>query len=396
VGAKLNSWKVPLSDIDIGPDEIEAVAEVMRSRWLTMGPRTEQFEQAFANLHGAAHAVAVSSCTAALHLAYAALDIGPGDEVIMPAMTFVATANAAVVCGATPVFADIIGEDEPTVDPNQVASLITPRTRAIAVVHYAGYACRMNEIMALAERHQLPVVEDCAHAPVVRHGDRYLGTVGAIGCFSFFSNKNMTTGEGGMVVTRDDELASRIRLLRSHGMTTGTWARHNERPADYDVLEAGWNYRIDEIRSAIGLVQLRKLAGANAARAGLTAQYRRRLEQAPGAAVAFRDYSGDSAHHILPLVAADPVIRKGIVDKLAEAGVQTSHHYPPIHLFKLYGERFGCRQGQLPLTESFATREITLPLYSKMTTADVNYVATVVEDAVQNAAGKPSRMGRAS
>lgn len=392
----MNNWKIPLSDIDIGPDEIEAVAEVMRSRWLTMGPRTEQFEKAFTNLHGAEHAIAVSSCTAALHLAYAALRIGPGDEVIMPAMTFVATANAAVVCGATPVFADIIGESEPTVDPDHVESLITPRTRAIAVVHYAGYACRMNEIMALAERHRLPVVEDCAHAPLVRHGDQYLGTVGAIGCFSFFSNKNMTTGEGGMVVTRDDELASRIRLLRSHGMTTGTWARHNERAADYDVLEAGWNYRIDEIRSAIGLVQLRKLAGANAARADLTAQYRKRLEQADGATVAFGGYRGDSAHHILPLVAADPVIRKGVVEKLAEAGVQTSHHYPPIHLFKLYRERFGCRQGQLPVTESFATREITLPLYSTMRTADVGYVATVVEDAVQNAAGKPSRMGRAS
>jgi dTDP-4-amino-4,6-dideoxygalactose transaminase len=392
----LSNWKVPLADIDIGPEEIEAVAEVMRSRWLTMGPRTEQFEQGFAVLHGAEHAVAVSSCTAALHLAYASLGIGPGDEVIMPAMTFVATANAAVVCGATPVFADIISENEPTVDPDHVESLITARTRAIAVVHYAGYACRMNQIMALAERRRLHVVEDCAHAPLVRHGDDYLGTVAAIGCFSFFSNKNMTTGEGGMVVTRDDELASRIRLLRSHGMTTGTWARHNERPADYDVLEAGWNYRIDEIRSAIGLVQLRKLAAANAARADLTAQYRRRLEQAHGAAVAFRDYCGDSAHHILPLVAADPLVRKGIVDKLAEAGVQTSHHYPPIHLFKLYRERFGCRPGQLPVTESFASREITLPLYSTMRTADVDYVATVIEDALQNAAGKPSRMGRAS
>jgi dTDP-4-amino-4,6-dideoxygalactose transaminase len=392
----LSDWKVPLSDTDVGAEEAEAAARIIDSRWLTMGPETEQFEIAFASLHGAAYAIAVSSCTAALHLAYAALGIGPGDEVIMPALTFVATANAAVVCGATPVFADIIGEDEPTVDPGHIEALITPRTRAITVVQYAGYACRMNEIVALAERHQIPVVEDCAHAPLVRHGDEYLGTVGAIGCFSFFSNKNMTTGEGGMVVTRDDELASRVRLLRSHGMTTGTWARHNERPADYDVLEAGWNYRIDEIRSAIGLVQLRKLAAANAARAGLTAQYRRRLEQAHGATVAFRDYSGDSAHHILPLVAADQLVRGGIVDKLAEAGVQTSHHYPPIHLFKLYRERFGCRPGQLPVTESFASREITLPLYSTMRTADVDYVATVIEDALQNAAGKPSRMGRAS
>src|SRR5262249_36553614 len=236
----LNTWRVPFADTDIGPDELRAVAEVVQSRWLTMGPKTEQFEQEFAALHGAPHAIAVSSCTAALHLAYTALGIGSGDEVIMPAMTFVATANAAVVCGARPVFADIISEDEPTIDPRHLESLITPRTRAIAAVHYAGYACRMDKILEVAERHHLPVVEDCAHAPLVRYGVSHLGSLGAIGCFSFFSNKNMTTGEGGMAVTRDEKLAARIRVLRSHGMTSGTWARHNERPADYDVLQPGW------------------------------------------------------------------------------------------------------------------------------------------------------------
>jgi dTDP-4-amino-4,6-dideoxygalactose transaminase len=392
----LYRWKVPLSNIDIGAEEVESLTEVLRSRWLTMGPRTKQFEKAFAAALGAEHAIAVSSCTAALHLAYAAVGVGPGDEVIMPAMTFVATANAAVVCGATPVFADIISEDEPTIDPGNIERLITPRTRAITVVHYAGYSCQMDEIMAVAERNNLPVVEDCAHAPLVSYGGKRLGTIGAVGCFSFFSNKNMTTGEGGMVTTADDQIGSRIRLLRSHGMTSGTWDRHNERPADYDVVQAGWNYRIDEIRSAIGLVQLRKLPSANAERGALTRLYRGKLEQVRGAAIAFRDYDGESAHHILPLVAADTAVRKQIVTRLAEAGVQTSHHYPPVHLFKLYRERFGCVQAHLPVTESFAAREITLPLYTTMERGDIDYVASVIEDALRDAAGKPRRMGRAS
>ncbi|MEK6303070.1 MAG: DegT/DnrJ/EryC1/StrS family aminotransferase [Acidobacteriota bacterium] len=374
----MTDWKVPLSDIDLGADEIEAVTEVIRRRWLTMGPKTEEFEYEFARHHHAKHAVAVSSGTAALHLSYLAIGLSPGDEVIMPSMTFVATANAAIVCGARPIFADILSEGEPTIDPDHVESLITPRSRAIVVVHYAGYSCRMKEIMRVAEKHSLPVLEDCAHAPGVRYDDRYLGTLGTTGCFSFFSNKNLSTGEGGMVTTQDDEIAERVRLLRSHGMTSGTWKRHNERPQDYDVSEAGWNYRIDEIRAAMGLVQLAKLEQANVRRIELNSRYRSALQKAKAARMPFQKYRGESACHILPLVATNHLSRQQLVGALTQARVQSSHHYAPVHLFRLYREKFGYGPGLLPRTESFAAREITLPLFARMLDVDVDYVADVI------------------
>ena len=326
-------WRVSLSDIDLGEDEAQAAAQVIRERWLTMGPRTREFEAQFAQMHGDTpenplHAIAVTNCTAALHLAYAALNIGPGDEVIMPAMTFVATANMAVALGARPVFADIVSETEPTIDPAHIEALITPRTKAIAVVHYAGYASRMDEIMAIAAKHDLPIIEDCAHAPGVVYGDSFLGALGAISCFSFFSNKNMTTGEGGMITTGDDETAKTLGLLRSHGMTSGTWKRHNERPQSYDVVMAGFNYRTDEMRSAIGLIQLAKLQSSNAKRARITARYRENLRNYDGAKVAFEDYTGESAHHILPLLVNEPA-RRGCV--VAGAHQRAHSDQSPLH-----------------------------------------------------------------
>jgi dTDP-4-amino-4,6-dideoxygalactose transaminase len=381
----LTEWKVPLADLDVDEQEIEAVTRVMRSRWLTMGPRTAEFERRFAECHGVQHAVAVSNGTAALHLAYAAVGVSSGDEVVMPSLTFVATANAAVVCGAKPVFAEILDLEEPTIDPNHVDSLITSKTRAIVAVHYAGYPCRTTELADIARRRGVALIEDCAHAPGLLVGERYLGTWGTLGCFSFFSNKNMTTGEGGMVVTDDPSVAERIRRLRSHGMTSGTWKRHHERPQDYDVLEPGWNYRTDEIRSAIGLVQLGKLAEGNRKRAEITRTYRERLRGVDLASVAFETKSEVTAAHILPLLAKDSATRQALVVALADASVQTSHHYSPVHLFTHYRERFGYCEGVLPKTELFAAREVTLPLYTSMQGADVEYVVNAVKGAVQDA-----------
>ena len=369
---------MPLAQVDSGPDEVEAVARVMRSQWLTMGPITENFEARFARFHNTKHALAVSSGTAALHLAYLAIGLSAGDEVIMPSLTFVATASAAVACGARPVFAEVISDDEPTIDPDHVAALITQRTRAITVVHYAGYACRMDEIKAVADQHRLAVIEDCAHAPGVRYGDRYIGTVGTLGCFSFFSNKNMTTAEGGMVLTESDELASRIRSLRCHGMSSGTWDRYTGRPPGYDVVDFGWNYRIDEIRSALGLVQLSKLEGNNSRRCELMRRYREQLSRSPDVQIPFKAYHGRSAYHILPLLLGKQVERERLVSGLTQAGIQTSHHYVPIHQLHAYRERYGYEPGILPRTDSFARREVTLPLYSSMQDSDVDYVAEAV------------------
>ncbi|HMT22032.1 MAG TPA: aminotransferase class I/II-fold pyridoxal phosphate-dependent enzyme, partial [Promineifilum sp.] len=222
----MSTWRIPLADIDMGPEEEAAVLDVVRRRWLSMGETTAAFESEFGALTGARHALAVTNCTAALHLAGLALGWGPGDEVIVPSLTFVATANAVRYTGATPVFADIASLDDFSLSAVDVATRITPRTRAIVVVHYAGYAADMPAILALAEQHGLDVVEDVAHAPGASLDGRALGVWGRIGCFSFFANKNMTTGEGGMITTDDDELAARLRLLRSHGMTSLTWDRH--------------------------------------------------------------------------------------------------------------------------------------------------------------------------
>ena len=215
------TWKIPLFELELGAEELTAVENVLRSRWLTMGERIQEFEQAFATFVGAKHAIAVSNCTAALHLANLALDISPGDEIIMPSLTFVATANAARYVGATPVFADVVSETDWTISPADIERRVTERTRGIAVVHYAGYVCDMEAIRDIATRHKLAIIEDCAHSPGASLVGRATGASSDVGCFTFFSNKNMTTGEGGML-TPTGTASPSLCAARSHGMTTMT------------------------------------------------------------------------------------------------------------------------------------------------------------------------------
>jgi dTDP-4-amino-4,6-dideoxygalactose transaminase len=377
-------WKVPLSDLDYGEEENQAVLEVLGRRWLTMGAVTQAFESQFASLTGARHALAVSNATLALHLACVALGIGAGDEVIVPSLTFVATSNAVLYTGAEVRFADVIGPEEFNISPEEIERLVTPRTKAIIVVHYAGYPCRMNEIMEIARRHNLAVIEDVAHAPGAWLEGRALGTWGEIGCFSFFSNKNLSTGEGGMLVTQRDDLAEKLRLLRSHGMTSLTWDRHKGHAYTYDVVELGYNYRIDEIRSALGLVQLEKLNANNARRAAITASY---WQQLPGAGkLPFQRYARqpgvEAAYHIFPYLLPEGSDRKGFMDRLRSAGVQTSIHYPPIHLFSYYRQRFPGIS--LPKTEHLAEREVTLPLYPGMDAQALEMVVEAVQQALRD------------
>ena len=293
------NWKVPLADIDLGAEEVEAVTDVLHSRWLSMGPVTAEFERYFAEYIGVKHAFAVANCTAALHLAHLALGAGPCDKVICPSLTFVATANAIRYTGATPVFADITSVDDLNNAPDDIAAKIDVSTKGICVLHYGGYACDMERIMDIAQKHKLYVVEDAAHAPgaatwlrdqTTVRGERVLrkcGSIGDIGCFSFFSNKNMATGEGGMMTTNSDVLAEKIKLLRAHGMTSLTWDRDQGHSFSYDVVALGYNYRIDEIRSAIGRVQLRKLESNNSRRAEITHIYRERLQDIEAISIPF-------------------------------------------------------------------------------------------------------------
>ena len=359
------AWRVPLADLNYGPEEFEAVKQVLESKWLTMGEVTQGFESEFAKLTGSKHAIAISNATQALHLACLALGIGAGDEVIVPSLSFVATANAVLYCGAEVRFAEVIGEDDLTIAPAAIEKMITPKTKAIIVMHYAGYPCQMAEIKALADQHHLPIIEDAAHAPGASLEGKAMGAWGDVGCFSFFSNKNLPTGEGGMVVTDQDELAEKIRLQRSHGMTSLTYDRHKGHAFSYDVVELGYNYRIDEIRSALGLVQLKKLSALNAERERLTHRYWRALSDL-GVELPFKQTEkGTPSYHIFPMLLAQNFNRVGFMKGLRDAGVQSSIHYRPIHTFTYYKNKYG--QLSLPVTEEIAQREVTLPLFPTMT-----------------------------
>lgn len=370
--------RIPLSDLDYGVEEENAVLDVLRSRWLTMGAVTQEFEKDFADLVGAKHAFAVSNCTQALHLACLALGIGQGDKVILPALTFVATANAVLYTGAQVQFADVISFSDFSVSPAEIERQITPGTKAIIVVHYGGYPCPMVEIADIAKRHRLAIIEDAAHAPGASLNGSALGAWGDIGCFSFFSNKNLAVGEGGMLVTNRDDVAQAVKLLRSHGMTTLTLDRHRGHAHSYDVVALGYNYRIDEIHSALGLAQLRKLKRNNARRRELTEQYRTMLSSKgfEGVEIPFSESQGQPSFHLFPILLPENIDRRAFMDAMRNDGVQTSIHYPPIHHFDYYRHRYP--DVSLPLTEKIASREVTLPLYPRMSDDDVEYVASVL------------------
>jgi dTDP-4-amino-4,6-dideoxygalactose transaminase len=293
--------------------------------------------------------------------------------VILPSLNFVAAANTIVHTGAKPVFCDIRGEHDLNLDVGDLEAAITPATRAIVVLHYGGHACDIDAVLELADRHGIAVIEDAAHALGARWNGRVCGTFGAVGCFSFFSNKNLPTGEGGMVVTNDEALAKRIRLLRSHGMTTLTWDRERGHAHSYDVVEHGFNYRLDEIRAAIGLVQLRRLADHNAARGRLVAHYRAELDGRGGIKMPLPPRKlSEPSHHLAVIVLPEDLPRSAFQARLAEEGIQTSVHYPPIHGFSAYSASAADRP--LPVTDQVAPRIVSLPLYPHMTTADASVV----------------------
>jgi dTDP-4-amino-4,6-dideoxygalactose transaminase len=373
--------ELPLFDLRLAPRDLEAVAETLRSGWLTMGPRTATFEEAFAAQLGARHAVAVSSCTAALHLAYLGAGVGAGDEVIVPSFTFAATANAVLYCGATPVFAEIVSRERPYLDPEDVARRIGPRTKAVCVVHYAGYAASVDRLKELCDAHGLALIEDVAHAPSATLRGRKLGTWGLAGAFSFFSNKILSVGEGGLLCTDSDEVAALARARRSHAMTSGTWDRHRGRTDTYDVTALGYNYRLDEPRAALLLARLEGLEADIARRRELTLRYRGLLAQVPGVEVPFADADvPESSCYVLPVMLQRDGQQGEVARRLRELGIQTSIFYPAVHRFSAYRERFP--DLSLPITELAARTELTLPLYPHMTDDDQDRVVTALAEAV--------------
>jgi dTDP-4-amino-4,6-dideoxygalactose transaminase len=369
---------IPLAEPTLGREEIEALKAVIDSGWITMGERVLAFEKRFAQLHGASSAVAVDSCTAGLHLSLAALGIGPGDEVLVPSLTFVATVNAVLYTQATPVFVDIESQERPHISIADAGRKITPRTRAVIVMHYAGYLADMDAWRDFADKKGIALIEDAAHAP----GVEGVGVKSDAAAFSFFSNKNMTTAEGGMVFARDTKVLERVRLMRAHGMTASTLDRYKGRAHTYDVVELGYNYRMDELRAAIGLAQLERLDGWNERRRNLTAVYRSEFARIEGAIVPFDGWAKTSAH-IMPVLLPQTVSRSGVIEEMRKRGVQTSVHYPPAHLFSYHSQRFP--GVSLPLTERFCERELTLPLYPGLTGEEARYVVTALEESVKAA-----------
>jgi len=376
------TWKYLLSDIDFDEYETNAVLDVLNSKWLSMGPRTKEFEKHLGRFADVPFTLATANCTAALHMALMCLGIGQGDEVIVPSLTFVATSNAVLYTGASPVFADISSLDCPLLEPEAIEKKITQQTKAIIVMHYAGYPCDMDKITALAKKHNLYIIEDAAHAVGSYYGDKMCGTIGHIGCFSFFANKNLPVGEGGMLVTRSKEIYDRAARLRSHGMTSLTWDRVRGHAYSYDVVDLGYNYRPTEISAAIGLVQLQKLPGNNVARNKVFEEYIKGLSNNDNIMLPFSKTVTDGryARHLFPIVLNENINRKSFIAKLRDNGIQTSIHYPPVHKFSYYQSILRGDQAQaLNNTEAYGRRVVTLPMHPMLTKDDVREICTCVE-----------------
>ena len=365
-------WKVQLFKLNYDNKEIEAVTEVLESAWITMGQKTRDFEAGFSSLLGHdSKFLAVSNGTAALHLALLALDIKAGDEVITPGLTFIADQNVVTMVGATNVLSDITSRDDWSMAPADIEKKITDKTKAVLVVHYAGFACDMDAICDICKRHNLYLIEDCAHTPGADYKGRPLGTFGDVAAFSFFTNKNLSVGEGGAVVTSDEVLYKKLLGLRSHGMSVPSFDRFKGRAISYDVEIPGLNYRIDEMRAALGLVQLEKLEVANKARQKLVLHYYERLDGQLKINIPFRRFSrGNPNYHIMPILLDDSIDRLHVIESMKEDGIQTSIHYPEIQEFSAYKDTVN----PTPIAQYVSKHELTLPLYPTMTIEEVDLV----------------------
>ena len=372
-------YKIPLFDLNYGQDEINAFKQCVDDNWISIGPKCAKFEETFAKMLGAKHAVSCDNCTNALFMSLMALGVGRGDEVLVPSLTFAATVNCVKYVGAKPVFVDVVSETDLHFNPNDAARKITSRTKAMIPMQYAGFPCDMDAIMRLAKKHRLHVVEDACHGPLSEYKGRKLGTIGDIGCFSFFSNKNISTGEGGMCVTDNPEIDKKLRLLRSHGMTTSSYQRAGGHSTKYDIVALGYNFRMDDIRANLGIAQLKKLPADLKKRAKVRAWYEELLKDID-VIVPFAGCEGFSSNYVFPicLKKGDGTYRDQVRDRIHAAGVQTSFHYPPVHQFSIY-KRY---KAKLPVTERVGERLITLPMYAKLTKADVKTIVKAVKESL--------------
>jgi len=372
----------------LGDEEIDEVVHCLRSGWLTTGHKVKQFEREFGEFIGAKHALAVNSCTAALHLALEAVGVGPGDEVITTPMTFTATAAVIEHLGARPVFADCTAQTL-NIDPAEIQRRLSPRTKAILPVHFAGQACDMDAIAEVARGAGVPVIEDAAHAIPTRYKGRMVGTLSDVTCFSFYATKNVTTGEGGMVVTDRDDIMERMRLMHLHGMSKDAWKRYTQNGSwSYEILAPGFKYNLTDIAAAIGIHQLRKCHAFHRRRLGIADQYDAAFAGLPGVSIP-RVQDRESHGWHLYVIQIDPerltIDRDAFIDRLIARNIGVSVHFIPLHVHPYYRERYALQPSDFPNAWAAYERIVSLPIYAKMTDDDVRHVIDAVREIAQEA-----------
>ncbi|HEX3543066.1 MAG TPA: DegT/DnrJ/EryC1/StrS family aminotransferase [Candidatus Acidoferrum sp.] len=378
-----NTPFLPFHRASIGEEEVQAVLDVLQSGWLTSGPKVKEFESHFSRFTGAKHALAVNSGTAALHLALAACGLEAGDEVIIPTMTFAATGEVVLYFKARPVLVDS-SENYFHIDPQQIERAITSRTRAILPVHYAGYPCEMNEIMRIARSHGLKVIEDAAHSFPASYQGRMIGTIGDITCFSFYATKTITTGEGGMITTDNEEYADRMRILTLHGISRDAWNRYTSTGTwRYDITEAGFKYNLTDLQAALGNSQLAKAETFRRRRGAVARIYSQALRSMEAFLPPPEPEDGCHAWHLYVIRVNPGYLRIGrdqVIEELKLRGIGSSVHFIPLHLHSLYQKRLGYRAGQFPNAEKHFEQAISLPLFPDMSEEEIERVTGALRE----------------
>jgi len=370
-------YNIPLFRLNYNDDEKKAILDVIDSKWLSMGEKTSLLEQEFCKLLPSPYALAVTNCTAALHMAMILENIGLGDEVIVPSLTFVATANAVRYVGATPVFCDVSSIENLTISPDAVREAITEKTKAVIVMHYAGFGCDMQAIKAICGEYGVSIIEDACHGPFSMYKGEALGTIGTIGCFSFFSNKNISCGEGGLMTFKKEEDYNKAKLLRSHGMTTLSYERSKGHSTEYDVVDLGYNYRMDDLRSCLVLEQIKKISSDYEKRKNVRNLYISLLSHIKGIVIPFVDRTERVSNYIFPIVLKEHD-RNAVRNYLQQKGIQTSIHYPAVHRFAVYSGS----GAYLPVTEYVADNLITLPMYGDLSEEEIAYISNCLKEAL--------------
>jgi dTDP-4-amino-4,6-dideoxygalactose transaminase len=365
----------------IGEEEVNAVSDVLRSGWLTTGAKVTEFEDAVKSFVGCKSAVGLTSATGGLHIALAALGIGPGDEIILPTYTFVSCSHVCLWLGAKPVLVDV---DKHTfnIDPAKIEAAITPKTKAIMPVHFAGHSCDLDPILKIAKKHKLFVIEDAAHAIGTLYKGKPIGMFGDVTVFSFYATKTITTGEGGMAVTNDPELGKKLKRLSYFGVDKDAFNRYSDKGTwYYEVVDLGYKYNMDNMHGAIGVEQMKKLSHFLERRRTLAKTYTRMLQGVKGVIPPSEQDYTTSSHHLYPVLIDTPKLtRENCIKMLREYNIGASVHFIPLHLFPYYQKRFGCKRGDFPVAEYVYDKEISLPLFPDMNDSDVAYVVEALKE----------------